>query len=57
VTSMSTNAIDCGMALVSVVVLMFILNRLGLFAWFSWVSRRKETNQDTSARKYGSAHE
>jgi len=54
---MSTSVIDCGLALVSLVVLMFILNRLGLIVWFSWVSRRKDPNQDSSARKYWSAHE
>jgi len=51
-----TNVVDCGIALVSLVVLMFILNRLGLIAWFSWVSRRKNQNQDSSARKYWNAH-
>jgi len=51
VTSMSTNAIDCGIALVSLVVLMFILNRLGLIAWFTWISRRKDPNQGSSARR------
>ena len=54
---MSTSAIDSGMALVYLVVLMFILNRLGSVAWFSWVSRRKDPNQDSSASKYWSAHE
>jgi hypothetical protein len=57
VTSMSTSVIDCGIALASLVVLTFILNRLGLIAWFSWVSRRKDSNQDSSARKYWSSHE
>ena len=56
-TSMSTSVIDCGIALASLVVLTFILNRLGLIAWFSWVSRRKDSNQDSSARKYWSSHE
>ncbi|MGB9196375.1 MAG: hypothetical protein WCB53_05545 [Terriglobales bacterium] len=54
---MSTNVIDCGIALVFLAVLMFILNRLGLIAWFSWVSRRKDPNQGSAARKYWSAHE
>jgi len=54
---MSTNAIDWGIALVSLAVLMFVLNRLGLIAWFSWVSRRKGPNEDSAARKYWSAHE
>jgi len=54
---MSTNLIDYGIALVALVVLMFILNRLGLIASFSSVSRRKDSNQDSSARKYWSAHE
>jgi len=35
---------------------MFIFNRLGLIAWFLWVSRRKDPNQDSSARKYWSSH-
>jgi hypothetical protein len=55
--AMSTNAIDWGIALVSLAVLMFVLNRLGLIAWFSWVSRRKGPNEDSAARKYWSAHE
>ena len=54
---MSNDVIDCGIALVFLVVLMFILNRLGLIAGCSWVSRRKDPNQDSSARKYWSAHE
>jgi hypothetical protein len=54
---MSINEIDGAIALVSLVVLMFILNGLGLIAWCSWVSRRKDPNQDSSTRKYWSAHE
>ncbi len=54
---MSINEIDGAIALVSLGLLMFILNRLGLIAWSSWVSRRKDPNQDSSARKYWSAHE
>jgi len=54
---MSNNATDCAIALVFLVVLMFILNRLGLLAWFSLVSRRRNPNQDSSARKYWNAHE
>ncbi len=53
---MSTNVVDC-IAVMSLVVLMFILNRLGLIAWFSCVSRRKEKNQDSAARKYWNARE
>jgi hypothetical protein len=35
--------------LVSLVALMFILNRLGLSAWFSWMSRG-ENNRSTDRR-------
>jgi hypothetical protein len=48
---------DCGIALACLMVLMFILNRLGLIAWFSWVSRSKDTRQDSAAKRYWSAHE
>jgi hypothetical protein len=54
---MSINEIDGAIALVSLGLLMLILNRLGLVAWCSWAGRRKEANQDSSARKYWSAHE
>jgi hypothetical protein len=57
VIAMSINEIDGAIALVSLVVLMFILNRLGLIAWCSWVRRRKHPNQDSSAGQYWSAHE
>jgi predicted negative regulator of RcsB-dependent stress response len=48
---------ESGIALVSLVILVFIVNRLGLIAWFSWISRRTPSTQDSSAKKYWSAHE
>jgi len=42
-----------GIALVSLVVLMFILNRAGLIAWFWWASRSKGRIEDSTTRNIG----
>jgi hypothetical protein len=58
---MSTNlrqiGIDCGLVVMSVIGLAFILNRLGFHAWVWWVSRGKHKAHDPAAEKYWSAHE
>jgi hypothetical protein len=56
-TNLIHSSADYGIVAMSLVVLVFIVNRLGLIAWFAWVSRRKDTKQDSSTRKYWSAHE
>jgi hypothetical protein len=48
---------DCGIVLACLIALTFILNRLGLIAWFSRVSRSKDSKQDSAAKRYWSAHE
>jgi len=60
---MANDLIDCGLAVLLLVILMFILDRLGLIAWFSWMSRRRNSTRNSpakhgsSSRKYWSMHE
>ena len=49
--------IDCGLVLISVIGLVSIVNRLGFRAWVWWTSRDKHKAQDSSAKRYWSAHE
>jgi hypothetical protein len=49
--------IDCGTALLLLVLLTFIINRLGLCIWVGWVNRRKRLDEDSSAKQYWSVHE
>ena len=49
--------VACGLALISVIGLVFIVNRLGFRAWVWWASRDKHKAQDSSAKRYWSAHE
>jgi hypothetical protein len=44
---------ECGIALVSLVILVFIVNRLGLIAWFSWISRRTQPTKTPLRRNTG----
>jgi len=46
-----------GIAFVSLMALVFIGNRLGFHIWIWWVSRGKRLTQDSSTKKYWSAHE
>lgn len=47
---------DSVLVLLFLVALLFLLNRLGLMAWLRWAGR-KPSIQDSSERKYWSAHE
>lgn len=49
--------VDAVIVLLSVVVLMFILKRLGVIVWIWWASRSQRPRQDSAARKYWSTHE
>jgi hypothetical protein len=49
--------IECGVALVCILAVTFILNRLGFDAWVSWSTRSKTRTQDSSARRYWNAHQ
>ena len=48
-------AAGCGIVL-SLLVLVFILNRLGLMVWIWWMNRAQRPAQDSSARKYWNIH-
>jgi hypothetical protein len=56
-TNLIESGVDFALALVSVLVLVFLLNRLGLILWFSWLSRRKNKNEDSAAKTYWNVHE
>jgi hypothetical protein len=45
-----------GCIVLSLVVLVFFLNRLGVMVWIWWVNRVKRPAQDSSARKYWNVH-
>ena len=49
--------IGCGAALVALVILKFVLNRLGFYTWLWWVSRHKSRIEDSSLNRYWSADE
>jgi hypothetical protein len=49
-------AADC-IALLSLVALMFVFDRLGLIAWIPWLNRRKNKQHDEAAEDYWRIHQ
>jgi hypothetical protein len=44
-------------ALLSLVALILVLNRLGLMAWVPWLHRRKDTQPDKAEDDYWRTHQ
>jgi hypothetical protein len=47
----------CLIAFLSLVVLTFIANRLGLSAWLAWLDRRKKKRRGEVTREYWKIHQ